>query len=88
MAPEWVPGNLLEAVACAQEYQDDWQRRLRDLRFLGWDYEHQNRYDEGARVRPYYRLKQAAPWPDNVPAAIRIEAQRRRAAKGSAGDGA
>lgn len=78
---EWVRTDLLAIVASAREYQEDWQRRLRDLRFLGWGIEHQKRYHEGARVWTYYRLKQAAPWPSNVPAAIRAEEARRRATR-------
>lgn len=78
---EWVRTDLLSIVASAKEYQEDWQRRLRDLRFLGWDYAQQNRYNEGARVWSYYRLTKAAPWPENIPAAIRAEAKRRRVAK-------
>lgn len=79
----WVRTDLLAIVASAKEYQEDWQRRLRDLRFLGWDYESVKRYNEGARVWSYYRLTESAPWPENIPAAIRAEAARRRAAKGS-----
>ena len=81
LAPEWVRADLLEAVACAKDYQDDWTRRVRDLRFLGWDYEQQNRKAEGARTWSYYRLKKTAPWPNNINAAITAEANRRAAAK-------
>lgn len=78
---QWVRTDLLAIVASAKEYQEDWQRRLRDLRFLGWDYEHQKRYHEGARVWTYYRLKKWASWPSNIHAAIRQETARRDAAK-------
>ncbi|WP_205473024.1 HNH endonuclease [Nocardioides sp. SYSU D00038] len=81
MSPEWVRADLLEAVACAKEYQDDWNRRLRDLRFLGWDYQHRNRKTEGARTWAYYRFAKDAPWPTNIHAAIKAEADRRRAAR-------
>lgn len=77
----WVRGDLLGVVASAKEYQEDWQRRLRDLRFLGWTIQHQKRYNEGARVWTYYRVKQSAAWPDNIPAAIRAEERRRAVAK-------
>lgn len=70
-------------VASAQEYQEDWQRRLRDLRFIGWDYEHKKRTLDGfSRVWVFYRLKRSAPWPDNIHEAITGEEQRRKAAKG------
>jgi 5-methylcytosine-specific restriction endonuclease McrA len=78
---EWVRTDLLSIVACAKEYQEDWQRRLRDLRFLGWEIEHQKRYHEGARVWTYYRVKKLTPWPSNIRAAITAEEARRRAAK-------
>jgi len=53
-------------VASAKSFQEDWQRRLRDLRFLGWDYQHEKRYDEGSRVWTYYRLTRSAAWPENI----------------------
>lgn len=77
----WVPSDVIGIVASAKEYQDDYQRRIRDLRFLGWDYEQQKRYDEGARVRVYYRLVRAKPWPDNIRAAITAEEEWRRQAR-------
>lgn len=83
MAPDWVRADLLEAVACAKEYQDDWPRRLRDLRFLGWDYEHENRKTELGRTWAWYRLKQSSDWPSNIHAAIKEETQRRQMAKRS-----
>lgn len=78
---EWVRTDLLGIVASAQEYQEDWQRRLRDLRFLGWEIESQKRYQEGARVWTYYRLEHAEPWPTNIHEAIVAEGNRRRDAK-------
>lgn len=76
----WVRTDLLAMVASAKEYQEDWQRRLRDLRFIGWDYEYQKRYYEGARVWTYYRLTKSAPWPTNIRSAIDAETARRKAA--------
>jgi len=58
---QWVPSELIGIVASAKEYQEDFQRRIRDLRYLGWDYEQQKRHNEGARVRTYYRLTKDAP---------------------------
>ncbi len=74
----WVRSDLLGIVASAKSFQEDWQRRLRDLRFLGWDYEHEKRYDEGSRVSTYYRLTKSAAWPTNISQAIRAEEARRR----------
>lgn len=71
---EWVPSDLIGIVASAKEYQEDYQRRLRDLRFLGWEIDTSRRYDEGARVKVYYRLRRAAPWPANIRAALTAEA--------------
>jgi 5-methylcytosine-specific restriction endonuclease McrA len=73
---EWIRSDMIEIVASAKEYQEDWQRRMRDLRFIGWDYEHR-KLREGGRVRTYYRLTKSAPWPKNIIAAVRAEARRR-----------
>ena len=35
---ERVPTDLIGIVASAKEYQEDYQRRIRDLRYLGWEY--------------------------------------------------
>jgi hypothetical protein len=77
----WVRSDLLGIVASAKSFQDDWQRRMRDLRFLGWDYQHEKRYAEGSRVWTYYRLTDSAPWPENISQAIRDEEARRKAWK-------
>lgn len=71
-----IRSDLLEVVASAKEYQEDWQRRMRDLRFIGWDYKFRKK-KEGGRVRTYYRLTKSAPWPPNIIAAIQAEAARR-----------
>lgn len=76
---EWVRTDLLGIVASAQEFQEDWQRRLRDLRFLGWVIEVQRRGNEGARVWTYYRLRCSQAWPDDIRAALTAEERRRRA---------
>ena len=78
----WVPSDLIGIVASAREYQEDYQRRIRDLRFLGWKIEQHRRLNEGARVRVYYRLVHSEPWPENIRAAITTEERRRRKNKG------
>lgn len=78
---DWVRSDLLGIVASAKNFQEDWQRRLRDLRFLGWDYQHKKRHHEGSRVWTYYRLTKSAHWPDNLPQAIRAEEAKRKKAK-------
>lgn len=71
LAGEWISSDLIGIVASAKEYQEDYQRRIRELRDLGWEYQKKRRYDEGARVKVYYRLIHAAPWPENIRAAIK-----------------
>lgn len=73
----WIPSDLIGAVASAKEFQDDWQRRLRDLRYIGWDYSHRNQRENG-RVRSYYRLTRSAPWPPDIIGAIKVEYDRRQ----------
>jgi hypothetical protein len=76
---DWVPGDLISIVASAIQYQEDWQKRTRELRTLGWTIETQKRHGEAARVRTYYRASHWEPWP---PGDIAAEIRRReRAAK-------
>lgn len=74
---QWIRSDVIEIVASAKEYQEDWQRRMRDLRFIGWDYENKKKR-EGGRVRSYYRLTRWAQWPSDIIGAIRIEEARRK----------
>lgn len=70
---EWVRSDLLEMVAHARQYQEDWQKRMRELRTLGWKIEYK-RGREGSRVRTYYRATTVKPWPKGT---IRAEIRRR-----------
>lgn len=78
--PGEVRSDILELVASAGSYQEDWQKRMRELRTLGWKIGWR-RQREGRRVRVYYMLDEPAPpWPEgSVRAAItRRERERRR----------
>ncbi|WP_267899066.1 HNH endonuclease [Streptomyces corynorhini] len=62
---EWVPAELIGTVASMGQYQDDWQRRLRELRKIGWEYE--NRVERGSGTQAAistYRLIRWEPWPN------------------------
>lgn len=67
-----VPSDLIEVVAKAKQYQDDWQKRLRELRALGWIIEPE-KHKEGGRFKSYYTLKHFEPWPEGN---IRVEITR------------
>jgi 5-methylcytosine-specific restriction endonuclease McrA len=70
-----VPAYMLAIVASAGQFQEDWQRRLRELRDLGWDYEVTKRKENG-RIVASYTLTKDGGWP---PAGVTIrEALRRR----------
>ncbi len=59
-----VRSDLIGLVASAAEgYQEDWQKRLRELRILGWDIETTKKRD-GGRTWAYYRLRGWRPWPE------------------------
>jgi hypothetical protein len=75
---EFVPPDLIEIVANSKQYQDDWQKRLRELRTLGWEIDVDKR-KESKRVRAYYAAKHYEPWPEgNIRAEItRREVQRK-----------
>lgn len=72
-----IPSYVLETAASAKQYQEDWQRRLRELRELGWDYEVTKR-KEGRRVVSYYRLTKDGGFPET--GSIREALQAKRAA--------
>lgn len=78
---EWVPSELIGVVANCVQLQDDWNKRMRELRILGWDYEYTKRRERGA-VRTKYRLTASKPWPPgSVSAEVRrIETARRKLA--------
>ena len=76
----WVPSDVIGVVASAKEFQEDWRRRLRDLRYIGWTIRSQNRRVDG-RVRSFYKLVESAPWPEDITGAIKAEYDRRQAAK-------
>lgn len=73
----WVRSDMLEMVAHAQQYQEDWQKRMRELRTLGWKIEVRRERDE-RRVRTYYRASVVKPWPKRP---IRAEIRRLELAK-------
>jgi 5-methylcytosine-specific restriction endonuclease McrA len=77
--PKWVRSDLVDLVASPPgDYQEDWQRRMRELRDLGWDYEIKKRRESG-RVRSCYRLTQWTPWPEgSIRAAINRASRAKR----------
>lgn len=75
-----VPSDLVEVVAKSRQYQDDWQKRMRELRELGWEYSFTKK-KEGDRVRSYYLLEHFEPWPEgNIRAEIRKQELRKKSA--------
>jgi hypothetical protein len=69
-----VPSFLIELVA----NQDDWQRRLRELRYLGWEFKSSRRGKFAGRVQVTYELLRSEPWPTDPSGAVR-EIERARA---------
>lgn len=75
-----VQGQLLEFVA----NRDDWKKRTRDLRYLGWKIKVTKR-KIGERVRSFYAVQQWKPWPDDPDAVVsKYERDRARRNKGKA----
>jgi predicted Zn-ribbon and HTH transcriptional regulator len=70
---EFVPSDLIEIVANSKQYQDDWQKRLRELRTLGWIIQVDKR-KEARRFKTYYAVKHYESWPEGN---IRSEITRR-----------
>ena len=70
---EPVPAQIMEFVS----NQDDWKKRVRELRYLGWEIETFNRKQENGRVYSFYKLKKSRAWPDDPTAVIRNYEQER-----------
>ena len=51
--------------------QDDWKKRTRELRYLGWKIEATRQKQENGRVRSFYLLTEFTEWPENPTAWIR-----------------
>ncbi len=78
-----VPAELVEIVAKSKQYQDDWQKRMRELRELGWEYSFTKKKD-GNRVRSSFILEKWSPWPaGSIHAAIREQELRKKQTKES-----
>lgn len=79
-ANELAPSQVVGVVASMHQFQEDWQKRMRDLKKLGWDYKVHYRKVDG-RKRSYYELTAWTPWPDgNIAAEIRRRDKARKAA--------
>jgi hypothetical protein len=70
----WVSSSLIGIVASMQQHQEDWQKRLRELRFLGWEIDSRRARDKTTgRTITWYRAKNWKPWPSGL---IRTEISR------------
>jgi hypothetical protein len=72
-----TPSSLLEVVAD----QDDWQKRLRELRYpvIGWDIETHLYKEPSGRKQADYILRDYKEWPENPTEVIRrFEQERER----------
>ena len=81
--PEQLPTDLLERIASSKQFQADWQKRARELRYIGWDVVWERRKIDG-RVHVTYGIgAPAPPWPDGDVGALirRIEKERKEAKK-------
>lgn len=67
---EWVDCDLLEFVANFDDYQTDWRKRLRELRYFGLEIE-TSREKRNRRAVSLYRLRNWAELPDDLSEAAR-----------------
>src|SRR6266404_5156287 len=70
---EPVPSYLLQFVAD----QDDWHKRLRELRYLGWKITSTRKRLSNGRVQSAYKLEKFTDWPANPTQWIRNYEQQR-----------
>ncbi|WP_427173789.1 HNH endonuclease [Arthrobacter sp. 92] len=83
-AGELAPSQIIAVVACMHQFQEDWQKRMRELKELGWQYRVHYRYEDG-RKRSHYELTAWTPWPHgDIAAEIRRRERARKADKKSA----
>jgi hypothetical protein len=77
---DWVPSDLLGAVASMVQYQEDWQKRLRELRTLGWVVPSKRQKDATTnRSLSFYRVEKWEPWPEeNIAAEIKWRENSKR----------
>jgi hypothetical protein len=76
-----VPSPLIELVAG----QEDWKKRTRELRYLGWKITATRRKLESGKVESYYKLQKFKDWPDDPSGWIR-DFERQRAIGNSQSD--
>ncbi len=72
-----TPSSLLEVVA----HQDDWQKRLRELRYpvIGWRIDTKLYKNASGKKKADYVLRSFGPWPEDPSGTIRrFEEERRR----------
>ncbi|MFE2421503.1 HNH endonuclease [Streptomyces hokutonensis] len=75
---EWVPSELIGVVASMKQYQDDWERRLRELRHLDWIIDNHVRRPAGQPHISEYKLTHWEPWPEGR---IKAEIDKRKKMK-------
>jgi hypothetical protein len=73
-----VPSPLIELVAG----QEDWRKRTRELRYLGWEIEATRRKLESGKVESYYTLHKFVEWPEDPSGWIR-DFEKKRAIENS-----
>jgi 5-methylcytosine-specific restriction endonuclease McrA len=74
LRPEYVESALLGAVAG----QEDWHKRLRELRTLGWIIKVKKTKEASGRVRSAYKVEKSTPLSDDPAADVRrIEKERK-----------
>jgi 5-methylcytosine-specific restriction endonuclease McrA len=69
-----IPSALIELVAG----QEDWRKRTRELRYLGWEIEATRKKLPSGKVESYYTLNKFTDWPDDPSSWIR-DYERKRA---------
>lgn len=68
-----VPSHMIDIVA----NQDEWRKRLRELRYLGWEITASRAHLPGGRFQSAYRLDKFTEWPSDPSGWIRKYEQER-----------
>lgn len=72
-----IPSWFLNFVANVNDFQEDWQRRLRELREFGIDYAFKKKRLPSGKVESSYTLTKWAKLPENPAAEVRAKGKKK-----------
>jgi hypothetical protein len=81
--PKPTPSWLLEFIANFDDFQEDWQKRLRELRYLGLEISVTKRKNAAGKVQSAYRLDKWVELPPDHKVRIKDHEKRNKVREGA-----